>query len=65
VLQVEFMGPNLIQPIHHLVLEVFHLVLKGGDLCSKPVHRDLQVLDYPSLYIDFDLTSDSGNPFFV
>jgi hypothetical protein len=46
-LQTEFLGPDLVRPIHHLVLYVFHFVFKSGDLGGKPVSRDLQVLDYP------------------
>jgi hypothetical protein len=46
-------------------LKVFYLVFECGDLCSEPVRRDLQVLDYPSQHIDFDLNGDSGNPLFV
>jgi hypothetical protein len=64
-LQVEFPSPDLIQPIHYLVLEVFNCFFEGGDLWSEPVSRDLQVFDCPSQHVDFDLTSDSDSPFLV
>jgi hypothetical protein len=39
-LEAEFPGLDFIQCVHHLVLQVFNLVLNIGDLGSKLVGKD-------------------------
>jgi hypothetical protein len=64
-LQAEFLDLDFIQPIHHLVFEVFNLVFEGGDLSSEPISGNLQVFYYPSQHVNFDLTGDSGGLFLI
>jgi hypothetical protein len=59
--QVEFTCSNFVQLIHHLVLEVFNLVFKSGDLGGKPVSGYFQVSDCPREHVSFKLGSNSGS----